>query len=102
MLRVFLVLGLLFFLGWGIWAAGPRFKEKLTPNFINPAADFFTAGGSEPVVASISGVTVIFPRSFDYTMLMKTLQTILNRATMERKIKTIDLRFEKPVINYGP
>ena len=54
------------------------------------------------VVASISGVTVIFPKISDYSELIKTLQTILSGATMERKIIEIDLRFDKPVVKYGP
>ncbi len=57
---------------------------------------------TDRIVASVSGVIIIFPKTEDYSYLVRALQTVLTGATMERKIVEIDLRFDKPVIKYGP
>lgn len=56
---------------------------------------------SDRLIASVSGITVIFPKSDNYDNLVRALQMVLNRATMENKPVEIDLRFNKPVLRYG-
>lgn len=56
---------------------------------------------SDRLVATVSGVTVIFPKTDKYDDLVRALQTVLNRATMEKRPVEIDLRFDKPVMRYG-
>ncbi|MDO8515205.1 MAG: hypothetical protein Q7S14_01770 [bacterium] len=56
---------------------------------------------SDKLVATVSGVTVIFPKTKEYDNLVRALQTVLNRATMEKKPVEIDLRFDKPILRYG-
>ncbi len=43
----------------------------------------------------------IFPKIDKYDDLVRALQTVLNRATIDRKPVEIDLRFNKPVMRYG-
>ncbi|MEK7127327.1 MAG: hypothetical protein AAB838_01210 [Patescibacteria group bacterium] len=56
---------------------------------------------SDRLVATVSGITVIFPKIDKYDDLVRALQTVLNRATIDRKPVEIDLRFNKPVLRYG-
>lgn len=56
---------------------------------------------SDRLIASVSGITVIFPKVGNYDNLVRALQTVLNRATMEKIPVEIDLRFNKPVLRYG-
>lgn len=56
---------------------------------------------AQALTASVSGVRVIFPKNGEFESLIRTLQTVLDRATMEGKAAEIDLRFDKPVIRYG-
>jgi hypothetical protein len=102
MRKIIFIALVLLFLGLGGYFGAKLIRGKITHKLIDPAQNFFEKAADDPIVASVSGITVIFPKVKDHSELLKTLQTILNGTTMGMKIKTVDLRFEKPVVSYGP
>lgn len=54
----------------------------------------------DSVIASISGIRVMFGTDKDFSTQVRALQLILGRLTIDKLPKEIDLRFSKAVLKY--
>lgn len=54
----------------------------------------------DSIIASVSGIRVIFTADRDFFPQVRALQLILGRLTIDKMPKEIDLRFDKVVIRY--
>lgn len=59
-----------------------------------------TVVDSDTIQASISGTTVTFSPSKDFSQQVRALQLVLSRRTIESAPKVIDLRFNNVVVRY--
>lgn len=54
----------------------------------------------DSVIASVSGIRILFGADKDFSTQVRALQLILGRLTIDKLPKEIDLRFSKVVIKY--
>lgn len=53
------------------------------------------------VIASVSGIRVVFAKDKDFSSQVRALQLVLGRLTIDKVPKEIDLRFNKVIIRYA-
>lgn len=73
----------------------PILSELLIKNNLSNFPVYYQ---DDAIVASVSGLKVLFPKNGDYPKSVKALQTVLSAVTMDGEIRIIDLRFDKPVL----